>query len=267
MRDLQDESKYLEQVAKLQRVKNPKARFKLLQNLISTVTVCASEQGGCGYTQPKFLKGSLKIEVEFKDENFDKTRDRKGILWPEDTFKVLQRVSDDDCKLMGLNTEFCRPDWAIIKNLAVAPPPVRPSVSLGGNMRSEDDLTYGYQQVLKINNILKEQMDKGANLTIINELKTSLQYYVSTVMDNKIAGQPQQKHKSGKPIKCVRSRLKGKEGRLRGSLMGKRVDFSARTVITPDPNLQLDELGVPFKVAQGLTIPETVTVHNIERLR
>jgi len=68
-------------------------------------------------------------------------------------------------------------------------------------------------------------------------------------MDNKIAGQPVQKHKSGKAIKCIRSRLKGKEGRLRGNLMGKRVDFSARTVITPDPNLGLDELGVPYKVA------------------
>jgi DNA-directed RNA polymerase II subunit RPB1 len=144
---------------------------------------------------------------------------------------------------------------------------VRPSVSLGGSARSEDDLTYGYQQVLKINNILKEQIDKGANMTIIQELKTSLQYYVSTVMDNKIAGQPQQKHKSGKPIKCVRSRLKGKEGRLRGNLMGKRVDFSARTVITPDPNLRLDELGVPFSIAQGLTIPEVVTAQNIHRLR
>ena len=78
-------------------------------------------------------------------------------------------------------------------------------------------------------------------------------------MDNKIAGQPIQKHKSGKVIKCIRSRLKGKEGRLRGNLMGKRNDFCARTVITPDPNLDLDELGVPHSVAMGLTIPETVT--------
>lgn len=152
------------------------------------MTKCAAEHGGCGYTQPKINKGSLKIDIEFKDENFDKTKDRKCILWPEECLKVLQKVSNDDCKLMGLNPEFCRPEWTIIKNFAVAPPPVRPSVSLGGNMRSEDDLTYAYQQVLKINNILKEQVDKGANMTIINELKTSLQYHVSTVMDNKIAG-------------------------------------------------------------------------------
>ena len=110
-----------------------------------------------------------------------------------------------------------------------------------------------------MNNILKEQREKGANQTIINELRTSLQYFVATLMDNNIAGQPVQKHKSGKPIKSIRSRLKGKEGRLRGNLMGKRVDFSARTVITPDPSLALDELGVPLSVATGMTIPETVT--------
>ena len=104
-------------------------------------------------------------------------------------------------------------------------------------------------------------------MTIVNELKQSLQYYVSTLMDNKIAGQPVQKHKSGKAIKCIRSRLKGKEGRLRGNLMGKRVDFSSRTVITPDPNLRIDELGVPYKVAQGLTVPESVTAQNIDKLR
>jgi len=86
-------------------------------------------------------------------------------------------------------------------------------------------------------------------------------------MDNKIAAQPIQKHKSGKPIKCIRSRLKGKEGRLRCNLMGKRVDFSARTVITPDPNLDLDEVGVPMSVATGMTIPETVTAQNIGVLR
>lgn len=118
-----------------------------------------------------------------------------------------------------------------------------------------------------MNNILKEQREKGANQTIINELRASLQYFCATLMDNKIAGQPIQKHKSGKIIKCIRSRLKGKEGRLRGHLMGKRVDFSSRTVITPDPNLDLDQLGVPITIAMGQTVPETVTAQNIDVLR
>jgi hypothetical protein len=75
-------------------------------------------------------------------------------------------------------------------------------------------------------------------------------------MDNDIAGIPQALQKSGRPVKAIRARLKGKEGRLRGNLMGKRVDFSARTVITGDPNLMLDEVGVPRTIAMNLTYPE-----------
>ena len=86
-------------------------------------------------------------------------------------------------------------------------------------------------------------------------------------MDNEILGQPTQKHKSGKPLKAIRSRLRGKEGRLRGNLMGKRVDFSSRSVITPDPILQLDQLGVPKQIAMNLTVPETVTAENIDAMR
>lgn len=82
------------------------------------------------------------------------------------------------------------------------------------------------------------------------------QYHVATYMDNDIAGIPQAMQKSGRPVKAIRARLKGKEGRLRGNLMGKRVDFSARTVITGDPNLQLDQVGVPKSIAMTLTYPE-----------
>ena len=68
---------------------------------------------------------------------------------------------------------------------------------------------------------------------------------------------PQAAHRSGRPLKTHRQRLKGKEGRIRGHLMGKRVDFSARTVITPDPNLEIDQVGVPLKIALNLTWKET----------
>ena len=86
-------------------------------------------------------------------------------------------------------------------------------------------------------------------------------------MDNDIAGIPQALQKSGRPVKAIRARLKGKEGRLRGNLMGKRVDFSARTVITGDPNLQLDQVGVPRSIAMTLTYPERVTPYNIAYLQ
>lgn len=71
--------------------------------------------------------------------------------------------------------------------------------------------------------------------------------------------------KSGRPLKSIKQRLKGKEGRIRGNLMGKRVDFSGRTVITPDPNLRIDQVGVPRTIAQNLTFPEIVTPFNIDR--
>ena len=73
-----------------------------------------------------------------------------------------------------------------------------------------------------------------------------------------MSGQPQSLQRSGKPIKSIRQRLVGKAGRVRGNLMGKRVDFSARSVITPDPNLGIDQLGVPRTVAMNMTIPEIV---------
>ena len=89
------------------------------------------------------------------------------------------------------------------------------------------------------------------------------QFHVATYMDNDIAGIPQALQKSGRPVKVIRARLKGKEGRLRGNLMGKRVDFSARTVITGDPNLELDEVGVPKSIAMNLTFPERGIVQSI----
>lgn len=76
---------------------------------------------------------------------------------------------------------------------------------------------------------------------------------------------PQAMQKSGRPLKSVKQRLKSKEGRIRGNLMGKRVDFSARAVITPDPNLSIDQVGVPRTIAQNLTFPEIVTPFNIDR--
>ena len=118
-----------------------------------------------------------------------------------------------------------------------------------------------------MNNILRNQIEKGTNQSTINEIIAQLQFFVATLMDNDLCGQPKQKHKSGKPLKSLRARLKGKEGRLRGNLMGKRVDFSSRTVITPDPNLQLDQLGIPLDIATNLTYPETVTPYNYDEMK
>ena len=142
--------------------------------------------------------------------------------------------------MMGLDKKNCNPANMIIEDLSVAPPPVRPSVAMTNSVRSEDDLTVAYKQIIKMNNEIKRSMQAGNNETSIKELRNALQWCTAIVMDNDIQGTGTAKHKTGKPIKAIRARLKGKEGRLRGNLMGKRVDFSARTVITPDPNLRLD---------------------------
>jgi DNA-directed RNA polymerase II subunit RPB1 len=184
---------------------------------------------------------------------------------PEECMAILKGISAKDLTTMGFDEKNAHPAWMIIQNLPVAPPPVRPSVA--ATTRSEDDLTHAYTQIIKTNNELKKNLDRGAPATVVSELRQNLQYYVVTLMDNEVQGLPPQRQRSGRALKAIRARLRGKEGRVRGNLMGKRVDFSARTVITPDPNLQLDQLGVPRMIAGNLTIPETVTTHNLEEMK
>lgn len=170
---------------------------------------------------------------------------------------------------MGLNSDYARPEWMIITVLAVPPPPVRPSISMDGTgtgTRNEDDLTYKLGDIIRANGNVKQAIREGSPQHIARDFEDLLQYHVATYMDNDIAGLPRALQKSGRPVKAIRARLKGKEGRLRGNLMGKRVDFSARTVITGDANLSLHEVGVPRSIARTLTYPETVTPYNIGRL-
>ena len=170
---------------------------------------------------------------------------------------------------MGLSNDYARPEWMIITVLPVPPPPVRPSISMDGSgtgQRGEDDLTYKLGDIIRANAQVRRCETDGSPAHVVMEYENLLQFHVATYMDNDIAGQPQALQKSGRPVKSIRARLKGKEGRLRGNLMGKRVDFSARTVITGDPNLSLDEVGVPRSVARTLTYPETVTPYNIHKL-
>ncbi|KAL0366613.1 UNVERIFIED_CONTAM: DNA-directed RNA polymerase II subunit RPB1 [Sesamum radiatum] len=131
----------------------------------------------------------------------------------------------------------------------------------------KDDLTHQLAMIIRHNENLKLQERNGAPAHIISEFAQLLQFHVATYFDNELPGQPRATQRSGRPIKSICSRLKAKEGRIRGNLMGKRVDFSARTVITPDPTINIDQLGVPWSIALNLTYPETVTPYNIERLK
>jgi DNA-directed RNA polymerase subunit A' len=144
---------------------------------------------------------------------------------------------------------------------------MRPSIILENGQRSEDDLTHKLVDIIRINQRFKENQDAGAPQLIIEDLWELLQYHVTTYLDNEVAGCPPARHRSGRPLKTLSQRLKGKDGRFRGSLSGKRVNFSARTVISPDPNISVIEVGVPLAIANEMSIPVHVTPYNIEEFR
>ena len=230
------------------------------------------DHGGCGNLQPEVRREGLKLIGTWKipkgdDENEGQQPEKKPIT-PQMALNIFRHISIEDIRTMGLSSDYARPEWMIITVLPVPPPPVRPSISVdGGNgSRGEDDLTYKLGDIIRANGNVQRCETEGSPAHIVTEFEHLLQFHVATYMDNDIAGQPQALQKSGRPVKSIRARLKGKEGRLRGNLMGKRVDFSARTVITGDPNLSLDEVGVPRSIARTLTYPETVTPYNIEKL-
>ncbi|CAG8507263.1 425_t:CDS:2 [Diversispora eburnea] len=225
--------------------------------------------GGCGHKQPTVRKDGLKLYVNYKskDNEDQSAQDTRKPLTPAEVYLIFKKISPQDLRDMGLNAEYARPDWMIITILPVPPPPVRPSIQMDGTSRGEDDLTHKLSDILKANQNVKRYEADGHPPHVVNEFEALLQFHCATYMDNEMAGQPQALQKSGRPLKSIRARLKGKEGRLRGNLMGKRVDFSARTVITGDPNISVDEVGVPKSIAQNLTFPELVTPFNIDYLQ
>jgi len=188
-------------------------------------------------------------------------------LTPSMIRERMERIGDDDLRLLGFNPKTARPEWMVLQVLPVPPVYVRPSITLESGIRSEDDLTHKLVDIIRINQRLRENMDAGAPTLIIQDLSELLQYHVTTYFNNEASGIPPARHRSGRALKTLSQRLKGKEGRFRSNLSGKRVDFSARTVVSPDPNLDINEVGVPLEIAMRLSIPEKVTEWNIEEMR
>jgi DNA-directed RNA polymerase subunit A' len=185
-------------------------------------------------------------------------------LTPSEIREWLEKIPDEDLPLLDVNIKSARPEWMVLTVLPVPPVTVRPSVTLESGERSEDDLTHKLVDVIRINQRLQENRDAGAPQLIVEDLWELLQYHITTYLDNQTSGIPPARHRSGRPLKTLAQRLKGKEGRFRSNLSGKRVNFSARTVISPDPNLSINEVGVPIIVARELTVPVRVTSHNLD---
>ncbi|KAL0236455.1 hypothetical protein GEMRC1_003037 [Eukaryota sp. GEM-RC1] len=168
---------------------------------------------------------------------------------------------------MGFNPKFVRPEWMILTVFPVPPPAARPPVNVDSSLKSEDDITYKIVEIVKANIALKDYRRTGASAHVTSGTVELLQYHVGTLMDNTNRDFIVATHRSKKALKSISQRLKGKEGRVRQHLMGKRVDFSSRTVITGDPIIGIDEVGIPETIAKHLTFPEVVTPFNIEKLR
>lgn len=188
-------------------------------------------------------------------------------LTPVDVREWLEKISDDELPLVGVNPVVARPEWMVLTVLAVPPVTMRPSITLESGERSEDDLTHKLVDVLRINQRLQENRDAGAPQLIVEDLWELLQYHITTYMDNQTSGIPPARHRSGRPLKTLSQRLKGKEGRFRSNLSGKRVNFSARTVVSPDPNISINDVGVPVEAARELTVPVKVTPYNYEEVQ
>jgi DNA-directed RNA polymerase beta' subunit len=220
---------------------------------------CQAMQGKIMLDKPTTFKEKLESQGAGKAEI-----ERK--LNPRDVREWLSAIPSKDLIFIGMDKQN-RPEWIVLKVLPVPPITVRPSITLDSGDRSEDDLTHKLVDVLRINQRLRENRDTGAPQLIVEDLWELLQYHITTYFDNQTSGIPPARHRSGRTLKTLTQRLKGKEGRFRSNLSGKRVNFCARSVISPDPYLGVNEVGVPKKIAKELTVPIRVTSRNREQMR
>ena len=259
--------------------KKGSTRFAACVSLASKNKKCCYNNG-CFVLQPtKYVKLSganikekdniIRIYGEFSDNALKNSSFKQQNFTPLICCKIFKKIKDEDVNFLGFHSKYSRPEWMIITSLAIPPPSVRPSIRQSDNQRSEDDLTSALTSIVKTNNTLKQILESGnSNNKKISDYQGFLQYLVCSYMDNDIPGvHPMGQRSSYRPLKAIAQRLKGKEGRLRGNIMGKRVDYSARTVISVDPNININQYGVPQKIAMNLTFPDIVTKYNIKKLK
>lgn len=199
-----------------------------------------------------------------KPTNFYREKTR---VFPIEVREMLVKIPDEELQKIGINPRTCRPEWAILTSLLVPPVTVRPSIILETGERSEDDLTHKLSDIIRANQRLWENLNAGAPEVIIEDLWDLLQFHVTTFFDNTVARIPPARHRSGQPLKTITERIKGKEGRIRKNLAGKRVNYSARTVISPDPLIEINEVGVPYEIARIVTVAETVNDLNLDKMK
>ena len=263
--------------------KSGKARFNEIRNLTRNVTYCQRFGYGCGTPvakiklETKKKAASINIIAEYTRTivsdsgaaDIGKKQKERQILTAEDVWNILKNISDTDCMIMGIDPKKTRPEMLIYKVFPVPPVQVRPSVKADfmASSTMEDDITHKLADIVKVNQRIRKYKESVNDIAAKyrQDNRYLLQYHVFTFYDNESMSMPKAEMR-GKQIKGMSTRIKTKHGRIRGSLMGKRVNFSARTVITPDPTIEINELGLPIKMAMTLTFPEIVTPRNIKHM-
>lgn len=185
-------------------------------------------------------------------------------IHPLRALTLFRKITNSDSQLLGMNPQHVRPEMLIWTHIPAPPVAIRPSVTQD-SASTEDDITNKLGDIVQVSNQIRNGIKKGEAINSIVEKWDYLQIQVAMYINSEVPNLQQPGF--GKPIRSFVTRLKGKQGRFRGNLSGKRVDFTSRTVISPDPNLGVDEVAVPEKVAAGLTYPERVSVYNMEKLR
>lgn len=260
------------EIVRIKNIKNNQKRFDAYLKLVNSCKVknCGDDGViGCGSRlHTNVVKDGtnfMKIMLEW-NKGTGNEKETLEIL-PEDVLRVLKRISEDDMFLLGFNPQWNRPEWLITTMLPVPPPAVRPSIIEESGQRREDDLTHKLCDIIKCNNMIRDKKNKNTSVENLQKIALALQYHVFTFLDNQLPGLCPSIQRNGRKIKSLSDRLKKKDGRIRGNLNAKRVDQSARSVITPDPFISVDQLGIPIKVAINLTFPEVVNKYNIDKMR
>ena len=200
-------------------------------------------------------KSNPEVEKHFKKAMDD--------LNPLRVLRLFQKMTPPDCELLGLHHDQSPPEALLWQYVPTPPVSIRPSVAQDGST-NEDDLTNKLGDIIEMSTAIKCALEKGKPISNIMEQWDFMQLQLAMYVNSDVPNLQQSGFK--KPIRGVCQRLKGKQGRFRGNLSGKRVDFSGRTVISPDPNLGVDEVAIPQRVAKNLTYPEAVTEMNRESL-
>ena len=261
--------------------KKSESRFKEIRLLTKNVKYCYQ----CGVQVPTIKKeikesGTIKLIVE-RDINVGVIEKEESVAFglkkskesldPKECHNILRNITDNDCYILGFNPKMQRPEDLIIEIFPVPPVIIRPTakVDFMSASTAEDGLTLKISDIVIANKRIRQQMEKDTisnELTAFNhaqDLFTLLQYNVTSFFDNESVNLPRSEFKTGgREITSISKRIKNKTGRVRSNLMGKRVNFSARSVITSDPYIDIDQVGVPKRIAVELTIPEEVTPYN-----